>query len=521
MPGPAGEDVRLAELVATLSLATDLGLGQPMEHVLRSCRIALGVGAEIGLTERERAAAYYVTLLAWVGCTADSAELAGRFGDDIALRADTYGIDLDGLPMLAFLLRRAGAGSAPLRRARLAAAFVVTGGRAVADAMMAHCQVASAFAEEVGLGPEVHGPLRQVFARWDGRGVPEVAGEEIAMAVRLAQLADIVEVHHRLHGVDGAVAVAEVRSGGQFDPRLVAAFTRCAPRLLGELDDGASWEAVIESAPALDAALHPDEIDRVLTATGDFVDLKSPFRSGHSRAVAELAAEAGRRSGLGADEVRDLRRAGLVHDLGRLGVPNTIWDKPGPLTAAEVERVRLHPYFAGRMLTRPALLARVGALAITHAERLDGSGYPRALPGAALGPAARVLAAADVYQAMVEPRPYRAALPPPQAAAELRGEVRAGRLDGGAVEAVLAAAGHRAGARRVVRPGGLTAREAQVLAALARGASNREIARRLVIAEKTVRNHVEHIYAKIDVSTRAAATLFAMRHGLVDGDSGE
>jgi HD-GYP domain-containing protein (c-di-GMP phosphodiesterase class II) len=521
MPDPAGEDVRLAELVAALSLATDLGLGQPMEHVLRSCRIALGVGAQIGLTERERAAAYYVTLLAWVGCTADSAELAARFGDDIALRADAYGIDLDGLPMLTFLLRRAGAGSAPLRRARLAAAFVVTGGRSVVDSMLSHCQVASTFAEEVGLGPEVHGPLRQVFARWDGRGVPEVGGEELAMPVRLAQLADIVEVHHRLHGVEGAVAVAEARSGGQFDPRLVAAFTRCAPRLLAELDDGATWEAVIGSAPALDAALGPDEIDRALTAMADFVDLKTPYRSGHSRAVSALAAEAGRRRGLAADEVRDLHRAGLLHDLGRLGVPNTIWDKPGPLTGAEVERVRLHPYYAARMLRRPPLLARVGALATTHAERLDGSGYPRALPGAALGPGARVLAAADVYQAMVEPRPYRAALPPPEAAASLRGGVRAGRLDSDAVEAVLAAAGHRTGARRVARPGGLTAREVQVLAELARGASNREIARRLVIAEKTVRNHVERIYAKIDVSTRAAATLYAMRHGLLDDHRGE
>ena len=209
-----------------------------------------------------------------------------------------------------------------------------------------------------------------------------------------------------------------------------------------------------------------------------------------------------------------MRRAGLVHDLGRLGVSNAIWDKPGPLTALERERVRLHPYLTERMLSAASRLAPLGALAAQHHERLDGSGYPRELRANMLSPSARILAAADVYHAMLEPRPHREARSAGHAAGELRAEAQAGRLDGEAVDAVLRAAGH-ATARRPQRPAGLTAREAEILTLLARGLLNKEIARRLGIAPKTVGNHVEHIYAKLGVSSRAAAGLVATEHGLL------
>jgi DNA-binding NarL/FixJ family response regulator len=179
--------------------------------------------------------------------------------------------------------------------------------------------------------------------------------------------------------------------------------------------------------------------------------------------------------------------------------------------------VRLHPYYTERVLARPEALSRLGAIAACHHERLDGSGYHRMLPGSTLSPAARILAAADAYQAMTEARPHRDALAPGDAAAELRREVRAGRVDADAAEEVLAAAGHpRPSARDRARPGGLTARELEVLLLVARGASSRDVARRLVIADKTARNHVERIYTKLGISTRAEVSLFAMRHGLVD-----
>jgi HD-GYP domain-containing protein (c-di-GMP phosphodiesterase class II) len=378
-----------------------------------------------------------------------------------------------------------------------------------------HCLIAGDLAKRLGLGEAVAGALLQVFERWDGKGDPGLlAGAGISRPVRVVQLADVVEVWHRRGGVEGAVAVARARSGTQFDPEVVACFCDAAGELLARLGDSTGWDAVLDAQPGLRRALSHAEVDEALRAIADFADLKSPYTLGHSSAVAELAAAAGRESGLPEDELRSLRRAGLVLGLGRLGVPNTIWDKRGPLTAVEHERVRLHPYLTERILSSSPALAATAALAGQHRERLDGSGYPRGLKASLLSPPARILAAADVYRALLEPRPHRDARSPAEAAGELRAEMRAGRLDGEAVDAVLAAAGH-AITRRAERPAGLTPRELEILRLLARGLLNKEIARRLGIAPKTVGNHVEHIYAKIGVSTRAAAALFATEHGLL------
>ena len=230
---------------------------------------------------------------------------------------------------------------------------------------------------------------------------------------------------------------------------------------------------MIAAEPALAVVLSGERFDAALEAIAAFVDVKSPYSLGHSRAVAELAARAGAALALKEEEVRTLRRAGLLHDLGRLGVSNAIWDKPGPLGAGEWERVRINPYLTERMLHASKSLAPLGAIVVAHCERMDGSGYPRGLP-AARSPPRRASWAANAYQAMCEPRPYRQALAAQDAAAELRDGGRAGRLDGDAVEAVLGAAGHRV--HGAARPAGLTAREVEVLRLLARGMSNKEIA---------------------------------------------
>jgi DNA-binding CsgD family transcriptional regulator len=209
-----------------------------------------------------------------------------------------------------------------------------------------------------------------------------------------------------------------------------------------------------------------------------------------------------------------LHQAGLVHGLGRLGISNAIWDKKGSLGAGEWERVRLQPYLTARMLRQSEALGSIARVVAQHRERLDGSGYPNGLAGPAISPEARILAAAEVYQAMCEPRPHRPARPADEAAQILRAEVKAGRCDADSVEAVLGAAGHRV-ARRREGLAGLTLREVEVLRLVARGLSNKEIATSLFISSKTVANHVEHIYAKINASTRAAAGLFAMQHGLL------
>jgi HD-GYP domain-containing protein (c-di-GMP phosphodiesterase class II) len=507
--------VRLAELVAALSLGIDLGFDQPMEHVLRQCLIAMRLAEASGLDEEQRAVVYYTALLINVGCHSDAHEQAKWFGDDIALKSIKFDHEPTSLRMRAAGMRQLGAGHAPLHRFRLGIEFMISGHREVDDMISHHAAIARSLGEQLELPDEVLEALGAAYERWDGRGWPNgLAGEQVPFASMVAQVAEFVEVANRLGGVTAARELARERRGEHFDPALSDLVDAEADVILSGLEDTSTWDAVIQAEPALAVVLSGDRFDAALLAIASFVDLKSPYFLGHARAVAELAAEAGTQLGMSVGEVRTLRRAGLVHDLGRLGVSNAIWDKHGALGPGEWERVRLNPYVTERMLRQSPALAPLAAIAVQHRERLDGSGYPRGLSGAGISRPARVLGAADAYQSMREPRPHRSALSADAAATQLRGDVKAGRRDADTVEAVLGAAGHRV-SRRHGGPAGLTQREVEVLRLVARGLSNKEIAERLVISPKTVANHVEHIYAKIDASTRAAAGLFAMRHGLL------
>jgi HD-GYP domain-containing protein (c-di-GMP phosphodiesterase class II) len=508
--------IRLAELVAAFSLATDLGFGQPMEHVLRSWFIAGRIAERIGLEADSNQALYHVITLAMVGCVAETPELAYWFGDDIVFRRDGYDVDLAGMPKRAYAMGHVGLGSPPIERLKRGARLAAFGERALEKILITHCIATGQMADQLGLGIEVSDPLQQVFARWDGRGVPSgLAGDAIAIPVRLFHLADGVEVAHRSRGVDAALDLVHARRGTQLDPMLVDAFSAEAPEILDGVDAISDWNALIEREPGLELRLSDVELDTALEAIADFTDLRSPSRVGHSRAVAELAARAAEHSGLPKEDVTTVRRAGLVHDLGMHGIPGTILDKPERLTPAESERMRLHAYYTERMLARPPELARIGSVASKVNERLDGSGYHRGLPAAAISATARILAAADAYQAMTEPRAYRPARTTKEATAELSAEARAGRLASEAVEAVLAAAGLRRSKRRS-GPAGLTAREVEVLILVARGASTKQVARALGITAKTAGTHIERIYSKAGASSRSTATLFALQQGLLD-----
>jgi HD-GYP domain-containing protein (c-di-GMP phosphodiesterase class II) len=515
--GARDSGVKLPELVAAFSLASDLGLGQPLEHVLRSWRIATRLGDHLGVEPDQRGALYYVATLAWVGCVADTPEVAAWFGDDIEFRRGYYTVDLAGLPMLGFMLRHVGTGNPALYRLRLGAKLVVTGGKGIQQGLMSHCLTTARMAERFGLDDDqVCRPLQQVFARWDGKGVPQgVGGEDIGLPMRLFHLADMVEVHHRTGGPEAAVQVARAKRGKHFDPTVVDVFCHVAAEVLGDPTEEHDWTALIASDLALQRRLTESELDAALEAIADFTDLRSAPRSGHSRAVADLAERAASELGLPATDVSALRRAALLHDIGMHSVPSSILDKPSPLSATEAERLRMHPYYTQRMLARPEALARLGAIASLACERRDGSGYHRGLSGPTIPVTARVLAAACALRAMTEPRAYRPALSPRQATDQLYADVRAGRFDPAAVDAVLAATGQRRGKRRS-GPAGLTPREIEVLSLIARGASTRQVAQRLFITPKTAETHIERIYSKIGASTRSTATLFAMQQGLLD-----
>lgn len=515
VPKPSAELPTRAELLAALSVAIDLGLGQPAEHMLRSALIATRIADRLGLGAQQRDSIYYTTLIMWIGCHADSHELARWFGDDIAVRHDSYLVDWSGLPYLRFLLNNVARGEPLLHRLSVMASLFVNARGQLSRLIHSHCMSAALLAERLGLGADVQTAVAFTFERYDGGGLPAGAhGDAIPIQMRVAQLADMVEVHERTFGVEGAVAMARHRRGGQFDPRVVDAFVANAETVLAGPAAGHAWVTALREAPDRHQRLDAQSLDSLLIALGDFVDLKLPFTLGHSREVARLAADAAVAAGLDPDSVELTRRAGHVHDLGRIGVSNQIWSKPGDLTAAEFERVRLHPYFTVRILSHVQGLERVAEVAGNHHECLDGSGYPRGLAGTALSRPARVLAAAVSYQSACEPRPYRDAFAPEAAARRLRERVRAGTLDPIAADAVLHAAGHRS-RRSNLHPDGLTSRELEILCLVAQGASNKQIAESLVISEKTVRNHVERTYAKIGVSNRIGASMYALRHGLV------
>ena len=425
--------MRLAEIVAALSLGIDLGFGQPMEHVLRQCRIALRISELVAVDEQTRSSIYYSALLVNVGCHTDAHEQAYWFGDDIAMKSTKYGAEPFSAADIVAMLRMLGSGGTPLHRLRVGLDFALSGRKELDSMITRHAELARSLGEELGLDDDVLAALGGSYERWDGKGFPgALSGPEIPLASRIAQLAEFLEVEHRTDGVEAALALARRRSGKQFDPALVEVVCADAEKVFNDLDDLASWDAVIDGEPGLTRMLSPAECDDALAAVGRFVDLKSPYTLGHSTAVAALASAAAAELGMADTDRRLVHRAGLVAGFGRLGVSNAIWDKPGPLTAGEWERARLHPQYTERMLHRSCALAPIGRVAGQIRERLDGSGYPSGLDGSAIGRPSRILATADAFQSMREPRPHRPALTVDEATpgAARRRASRAARLDG-------------------------------------------------------------------------------------------
>jgi HD-GYP domain-containing protein (c-di-GMP phosphodiesterase class II) len=487
--------IRAAEVIGALSLATDLGTGQPLEHALRTAMLAVRLGELAGASAQELADTYYVALLHASGCTSNGHEATQLFGDDIAHRAAFFLIDTTSpAEVLAFYRAHVGAGRAPEVRAAMIEDAIANAGPRARDSFATMCEVAQRFAGWLELSSSIQAALEFVFARWDGRGFPDARGDAIPVPMCLLHVARDISLFLSAGGADEARTVVKQRTGAAYEPGLAELAVSNFDDLLDGLDEARMWEQALEAEPFPMIWIAGERVDAAFRAIAALTGLKSPWLREHSTGVAELAEAASWRMGLPADAVTLVRRAALAHDLGRVGVSNAIWEKPGPLGFGEWERVRLHPHFSERAFAQSPALAQIGRLAGSHHERLDGSGYHRGTRASDLDQTARILAAADCYGAMREARPHRSALDEPTAEVELLREVEAGRLDAEAVDAVLGAAGHRVRERARELPAGLTERELQVLLVLVRGESNQRIADRLGISAKTVGHHVQHIY---------------------------
>jgi HD-GYP domain-containing protein (c-di-GMP phosphodiesterase class II) len=512
---PVPARVRLTDLLAGLSIAIDLGFGLRPESAMRSCLAATRLARAHGLAESDVRDSFFASLLLHVGCPGFSHETSVLFGNELVLTRAVARMNLaDPSEYEAILIPEATKGLPPSRRRALTERLVREGDAFGKAYDTASCEVGSWVARRIGIGPGVERALFEVAEWWNGGGAPKGLREDaIAPAARIAHLATDAVALDNSGGAELAVEGVRRRAGSVLDPGLVQTFAAHASEILDRSGDPRA--RLLEEEPEPVEKRGPDELVEVAAVFGDVGDLKFPALHGHSSGVAALAAGAAELLRLDARTTTDLRIAGHLHDLGRLAVTNAIWEKPGALTSAEWEQVRMHPYHSERILATSGTLERLAPLAGMHHERLDGSGYHRACGARDQSVGVRVLAAADAFQAMTQDRPHRARLSPEQAADELVRDSRAGRLDGECAAAVLEAAGQARPRAHDLRPGGLSEREIEVLKLVATGFSNREIASRLVISPRTAEHHVQHIYRKLGVSSRPAVAFFAMEHGLV------
>jgi HD-GYP domain-containing protein (c-di-GMP phosphodiesterase class II) len=430
------EQIALSGVIGALSYALDIAEGQPPGHAVRSCMIGMRLAEELGLPARVRSDLFYALLLKDAGCSANAERMAALFeADDRSAKATAKLVDwASPRASLTWALRTAAPGGGLRQRIRVLRGLQEAGD-VTRKFMQARCDRGAEIARMLFLSEETAAAIGSLDEHWDGRGLPAgLRGDEIPLTARILCLAQTVEVFHARGGVRAARAVARRRSGRWFDPRLVRAFE-------GFCHDRPFWAALgapdVSAWEPADVALSADDarLDRIAEAFARVIDAKSPFTARHSERVAEIADGIGEVLGFDAGQRRRLRRAGLLHDIGKLAISNRILDKPGRLTDEEFASIRTHPVYSLRILEQAPCFAPIAELAANHHERLDGSGYPRGLAAAALDLPMRVLAVADVYEALTANRPYRGPMSPTEALAVVSRSVPA-HLDASARDAL-------------------------------------------------------------------------------------
>jgi HD-GYP domain-containing protein (c-di-GMP phosphodiesterase class II) len=517
--------LRTADLMAALSLASDLAVGLPAEHAVRSCYIAMHVADEMQLPAEQRVDVYYAELLMDAGCTAWTSQLAGVIlSDEIAARREFvfHRNARDPLEVFSWMRDHVGSSESVPRRVRYGLQFALQGREFVREGFRNTCEVAQRFAARLGMSQAVQDALLSVFEQWDGSGPAGRRGETIPLTSRIVYATSFFEALHQFGGPDAALELARQRRGTAFDPAVVDAFEAVTRRqeFWAELEQESLWTAVMALEPRSPRQfVREEQLDDVALAFADFADLKSPFSAGHSRRVGDVAQAIATRLGLAASELKMIRQAALMHDVGLAAVPSYTLDRPrDKLSQSEQEILRLHPYHAERIFARVPALGPLVPMVASHHERMDGRGYYRGLAGEQIPIGARVIAVADAFDELTHDTPDHDAMDPEVALARLQDDAGGGLWPDAlsALRQELGASGLPLARRKMaVQPAGLTEREVEILRMLARGMSRRQIADKLVISQHTVRHHLEHIYGKVGVGTRVAAALFAVEHDLI------
>jgi putative nucleotidyltransferase with HDIG domain len=416
------QDLRLSELIGALSFALDITEGQPAGHAARSCVIGTRLAAHLGLSEEERFSLFYALLLKDCGCSSIGSQVAELYGhDDQAVKRTLRAIDhRKPIAVLGHAIRNTepgGGWAGAASRVRRFAGLLRNGASSARELNTIRCDRGADIARMVGLDERGVDGIRSINEHWDGGGIPDgIAGEEIPLLARIMSIAQAVEVELTRGGAQHALEVLQSRAGTWFDPSLAAdlVLAASAPDFWEGLDGEGDMHAVLAPLEPGDRLIVADEtrMDRVAEAFARVIDAKSPYTARHSDGVARFAVLIAERLGFEPRDVRDLRRAGLLHDIGKLGVSSRILDKPGKLDDDEWKQMRRHPELTARILGQVEQLRDLAAMAAAHHERLDGRGYHLGLTAEQLSPSARVLAVADVAEALSADRPYRAGLAP-------------------------------------------------------------------------------------------------------------